>query len=210
MVSLYSITVTSLRLISDWRKLKWWTLNTGAQLREMSNEALNVIMSSLCWGRYIYRDGIKHMSPRLALPPGEVSLMLPGPWRGGPKKKKKKDRQQRKRKNIGDTCRLLTCSLSEQKHGNLKEAERNNSFGIKGALIKYVYSSQLLRGAEASGSNTFQIDSRSEKAEGGRKAQQVMGSWFILTRKSSVSRRFSLKLKGRSSVQTAKLFSCTF
>lgn len=92
------------------------------------------------------------------------------------KKKKKKDRQQRKRKNIGDTCRLLTCSLSEQKHGNLKEAERNNSFGIKGALIKYVYSSQLLRGAEASGSNTFQIDSRSEKAEGGRKAQQVMGS----------------------------------
>lgn len=208
MVSLYSITVTSLRLISDWRKLKWWTLNTGAQLKEMSNEALNVIMSSLCWGRYIYRDGIKHMSPRLALPPGEVSLMLPGPWRGGPKKKK--DRQQRKRKNIGDTCRLLTCSLSEQKHGNLKEAERNNSFGIKGALIKYVYSSQLLRGAEASGSNTFQIDSRSEKAEGGRKAQQVMGSWFILTRKSSVSRRFSLKLKGRSSVQTAKLFSCTF
>lgn len=126
------------------------------------------------------------------------------------KKKKKKDRQQRKRKNIGDTCRLLTCSLSEQKHGNLKEAERNNSFGIKGALIKYVYSPQLLRGAEASGSNTFQIDSRSEKAEGGRKAQQVMGSWFILTRKSSVSRRFSLKLKGRSSVQTAKLFSCTF
>lgn len=54
-------------------------------------------------------------------------------------KKKKKDRQQRKRKNIGDTCRLLTCSLSEQRHGNLKEAERNNSFGIKGALIKYVY-----------------------------------------------------------------------